>query len=723
MKDELYDLIYRTVFTAVIALFIFFEIYNYMDPEVISSVNIFAVIMISLAYNALLLIYRKVRFYLFPALFAVGFVIWLISGKHGMEDMVGTVAFSLLMIGLAAFVVFMICDRIPVLGMIVSAGIFVFMLVELFMGYDVYEASPALAAFYMLSVITRFLRDRFRTKDPARTRKYITFLLPFLLLYLVLLTVWPKPSEPVSWEWVQRMYESASKKINLFIHRITTQHGVIDAGSFKISFGMDEHLNYDNDGDDGIELFEITPDSNTVGSLYLRGEIFNEFSGGEWRNTLESSEDYFTTDTLETRLAAGKYGEVPASALLKEARIRVKFLDIVSPIVFTPAKTAAFSNISTKRKTAAVNEHLLFDGNVSYGGEYAVSFLQLNLGNSVFTDYMNAPAASGLDIKDLEQYRDYINTFYRSSPVVRDSVSNWLDTVTADAGSDYEKLLAVEQALSCFAYNIKPGKMPDHVRSEGDFIDHFILEKREGYCVHYATAFCLIARYMGFPSRVIRGYKTDVKANTTIVVTDECGHTWPEVYFEGKGWIPFEPTPGMGGERYDGWAVRTGKVNDRESESTKPRPDIPLPEEDPEYLEEQAKKTVSWVLMLAIAGVILFSILILLAVRILMRRVKLKKMSVPEKYYHEYDMVIRTLAELGIRKLPDETFAEFAERSGIPSFEECAAVHEGCIYGGRIPTEDNIAGLTGCRKELDLLMKEKFGKTLLLHRLKLLLEE
>ncbi|MBP5608290.1 MAG: hypothetical protein J6X66_08505, partial [Lachnospiraceae bacterium] len=206
MKEDWYDLIYRTVFTAVIALFIFFEIYNYMDTEVISSVNIFAVIMISLAYNALLLIYRKVRFYLFPALFAVGFVIWLISGKHGLEDMVGTVAFSLLMIGLAAFVVFMICDRIPVLGMTVSAGIFVFMLVELFMGYDVYEASPALAAFYMLSVITRFLRDRFRTKDPARTRKYITFLLPFLLLYLVLLTVWPKPSEPVSWEWVQRMF-------------------------------------------------------------------------------------------------------------------------------------------------------------------------------------------------------------------------------------------------------------------------------------------------------------------------------------------------------------------------------------------------------------------------------------------------------------------------------------------------------------------------------------
>ncbi len=723
MNEDWYDLIYRTVFTAVIALFIFFEIYNFMDPEVISGGNIFSVMMISLSYNALLLIYRKVRFYIIPAVLAVGFLFWLMSDKSDLEEMVGGVSFNILLIGLAAFVIFLICDRVLMLGMIVSVGIFVFMLVELFKGYDVYKASPALAAFYGLSVLTRFLKDRFKTNDPVRTRKYITFLFPFLLSYLLLLAVLPKPSEPVSWRWVQRMYENASRKISLFMHRITTQYDVIDAGHFRISFGMDEHMNYDNSGkDDGIELFEITPDGNTVGSLYLKGEIFNEFSGGEWHNTLENSEDYFLMDSYETSAGVRNYDEVPGNYLLKEATIRVKFMDIVSPIVFTPAKPVSFSNVSAKEKTEAVNEHLLFEGNVSYGNEYIISYLQMNMGNTVFYDYMNAQVSAGQDNKELVQYRDYINTYYTSAPEVRDSVRNWLDTVMADAESDYEKLLALEHALSGFTYNIKTEKMPDYVQSEGDFIDHFILEKREGYCVHYATAFCLIARYMGFPSRVIRGYKTEISGKNTTVVKDECGHSWPEVYFEGKGWIPFEPTPGMGSERYDGWAVRSGKIKDRE-EGSKVRPEIPLPEEDEEYLDEHDGKSVSWILILAIAGVILFSVLTLLIVRIAVKRVKIKKMNTQERYYHEYDMVMRMLSELGIKRSSDETFAEFAERSEIPTFEKCAAVHEGCIYGGRIPMEENTELLAGCRKELDLMMKEKFGRTYLLHRLKLLIEE
>ncbi len=723
MKEELRDFIYRTVFTAVTALFIFFEIFNYIDPEAVSRANILSVIFICFAYNALLLLYHKVRFYIFPALLAVGLIIWLAIDKNDLNEFVGGTAFTLLIIGLAAFVIFLLCDRVPLLGLITAGGVFVFMLVELFMGYDVYPASPALAAFYALAVLIKFFRDRLKTKDAERTRKYITFLFPFLLTHLLLLTIMPKPAEPVSWDWVQRMYESASKKINRLIHRITFSYDLIDSGHFKLSFDMDERMNYDNPDDDGIELLEITPNGNIVGSLYLKGEIFNEFSNGEWHNTLQSDEDYFLSDSLDTRRGVQKYDKISGSSLLREASIRVKFLDIVSPIVFTPAKPLSYSNVSTHKKTNAVNEHLLFAENSASGTEYIVSFLQMNIGNSAFTDYMNSPSAVD-DGDGLDGYRDYINTFYRSSPEIRDSVRNWLDTVTADAESDYEKLLAVERALSGFAYNIRTESLPGYVKSEGDFIDHFILEKREGYCVHYATAFCLIARYMGYPSRVIRGYKTKLNTIGSTVVTDDCGHSWPEVYFEGKGWIPFEPTPGMSGERYDGWAVKNGKTKEERPEiETGPRPEVPLPEEDPEYAEEHREKAISWMLMLAIAGVILFSILMLLLVRILLRHGKMKKMNVQERYFHEYDMVIYMLAELGIKRSPDETYAEFAERSEISLFQKCAAVHEGFIYGRRIPDEENIVMLSECRNELTLLMKEKFGRTYFLHKLKMLIEE
>ncbi|MBO7531586.1 MAG: DUF4129 domain-containing protein, partial [Lachnospiraceae bacterium] len=158
-------------------------------------------------------------------------------------------------------------------------------------------------------------------------------------------------------------------------------------------------------------------------------------------------------------------------------------------------------------------------------------------------------------------------------------------------------------------------------------------------------------------------------------------------------------------------------------EAAKPTPDIPLPKEDPEYLEEHREKSVSWLLMLAIAGVILFSLLLLLTVRILLKHSKLKHMNTQERYYHEYDMVMYMLSDLGIKRAPDETFAEYAQKSGISLFKECAAVHEACIYGGRIPTEDNVAVLTEFRSELDLMMRAKFGRTYILHRLKMLIEE
>ena len=76
MEDELYDFIYRSVYTAVIALFIFFEVYDYVDPGLITRGNIFSVIIISLSFNALLWLWHKVRMYLIPAVLVVGLILY-----------------------------------------------------------------------------------------------------------------------------------------------------------------------------------------------------------------------------------------------------------------------------------------------------------------------------------------------------------------------------------------------------------------------------------------------------------------------------------------------------------------------------------------------------------------------------------------------------------------------------------------------------------------------
>ena len=75
---------------------------------------------------------------------------------------------------------------------------------------------------------------------------------------------------------------------------------------------------------------------------------------------------------------------------------------------------------------------------------------------------------------------------------------------------------------------------------------------KEGYCVHFAGAFALMARSLGMPSRIVVGflpgsYTGQVENGQRIaeVKTSQL-HAWPEVHFEGIGWVAFEPTKSLG---------------------------------------------------------------------------------------------------------------------------------------------------------------------------------
>ena len=68
--------------------------------------------------------------------------------------------------------------------------------------------------------------------------------------------------------------------------------------------------------------------------------------------------------------------------------------------------------------------------------------------------------------------------------------------------------------------------------------------ERKGYCVHFASAMAVMARTLSIPSRVAVGFlpgTQDEQGTWTVSLRD--AHAWPELYFEGVGWVRFEPTP------------------------------------------------------------------------------------------------------------------------------------------------------------------------------------
>jgi transglutaminase-like putative cysteine protease len=77
-----------------------------------------------------------------------------------------------------------------------------------------------------------------------------------------------------------------------------------------------------------------------------------------------------------------------------------------------------------------------------------------------------------------------------------------------------------------------------------DPLGEFLLRTHLGYCQQFAGAAALLLRLAGVPARVVSGFATGRQIRQgRYAVRDLDAHEWIEVYFEGYGWVPFNPTP------------------------------------------------------------------------------------------------------------------------------------------------------------------------------------
>ncbi len=113
--------------------------------------------------------------------------------------------------------------------------------------------------------------------------------------------------------------------------------------------------------------------------------------------------------------------------------------------------------------------------------------------------------------------------------------------LTSGLETPYDRVRALEQYLRTLSYNEDIPAPPPSV----DAVDWFLFQQREGYCDYYASALVVMARSLGIPARIASGYARGLydPQTHTWVVRESDAHSWPEIWFPGYGWIPFEPTP------------------------------------------------------------------------------------------------------------------------------------------------------------------------------------
>lgn len=108
-----------------------------------------------------------------------------------------------------------------------------------------------------------------------------------------------------------------------------------------------------------------------------------------------------------------------------------------------------------------------------------------------------------------------------------------------------------------FTYSLNPPKF-----DQNNPVDDFLFHKKIGFCIHYSSAFALLMRSAGIPTRIVNGFAFNEKVdneNTRLPYTDNTGtwlikipsgsfvmrsmdaHAWNEVWIN-NNWTRFDPT-------------------------------------------------------------------------------------------------------------------------------------------------------------------------------------
>ena len=104
----------------------------------------------------------------------------------------------------------------------------------------------------------------------------------------------------------------------------------------------------------------------------------------------------------------------------------------------------------------------------------------------------------------------------------------------AEAGSDRALAESVLTMLheQDFYYTLEPPPLGSNP------VDRFLFDTRRGFCEHYASAFAVLMRSVGIPTRIVLGYQGGElnPIGGHLIVRQSDAHAWTEVWLDGESW-------------------------------------------------------------------------------------------------------------------------------------------------------------------------------------------
>ncbi|MBO5485989.1 MAG: hypothetical protein J5988_03515 [Eubacterium sp.] len=612
---------------------------------------------------------------------------------------------------------------------IVLAALFIGMLcLDLFIFKKMEHITVVCILTYMVIVYVEGTRRHWKKHRETQKKLYIVWLLPFIGFYFFLMLVMPAPQEPYDWQFVKDAYSWLKESF------VTISQEMINGEreDFEIAAG-----GFSEDGrllggitDSNQEIMRIQGQRSLKTNVYLVGKVYDSFGGQQWTQYNESTAEDRLLDALETAYAIRMYDKEMEANYIHSTKLSITYQYFNTGYVFAPLKTWKVESTLPYENSGG---NLIFKEKMSYGTAYDARFLQINVDHALFYELLDAKrqqdenvwrslqkeyGLKGEDrysLKELEQHREKIYEIYGQVPSLSEETGEWLKEATDGAQTDVEKLKAIESALSKMEYTMTPGKLPEEIASEGEFLDYFLLESKKGFCSYFATAFVILARAEGIPARYVEGFCVPLMGEGETVVYSHMAHAWPEVYIDGVGWIPFEPTPGYESIRYTPWEMVDYKnhydggvalwedleeenidnvENNGEEDGEKENEELKSAE-----LEGNAKGWFIWkIVLFSIVFTVLLGAFILTLDNLLAKRCY-RKWSLEQKVMAQLKRNLLLLERLGYKRAESETLEELGKRAwAVMNYErdgqeislEFLKLYEDVFYGNHTVTEEML---------------------------------
>ncbi|WP_375372170.1 transglutaminaseTgpA domain-containing protein [Pseudarthrobacter sp. AB1] len=282
----------------------------------------------------------------------------------------------------------------------------------------------------------------------------------------------------------------------------------------------------------------ITYATNAAGSLYLRSVTVDNFDGESWGPDDRDAERRPVAGQLETGY------QIVAEEQLRQVTA-VDTGTFTSPYLPLPYAPESIRGL---------------DG--SWTWDPATLAVKGTNTNSRAQQYIVVSSTPKLTATLLQQssqaVRGIHDDFTRVPGNVPDIVRSTAATVTASSDTPFAKAMAIQKYLRSgeFTYSLQSPVQGGYDGNGLSVLADFLAQK-SGYCIHFSSAMAVMARLEGIPSRIAVGYAPGRTTGSTVSVAGQGAlpeyevdardaHAWPELYFQGLGWVPFEPTPSRG---------------------------------------------------------------------------------------------------------------------------------------------------------------------------------